>query len=122
MSEFVHTKAGIEHKLRLLVSQRMTIRLFVNDREPGDSDRLNYYHEPEGGVYQRVVLNESDWKIKGDEAEAEIMFFADEKAYGWFQTDSTGKVLIGAERFGKAPVECFNGVKVKVVMKLKEKQ
>lgn len=100
--------------MSFLLQQKIAIRLFVNDHDPGPRDRVSDYVEPEAGVYRKVIVNESDWKIKGASAEAEVEFYSDEEVYGFFQTEAGGRILIGAQRFRDAPIDCKNGISITI--------
>jgi hypothetical protein len=99
-------REGEVAQIERIVSQPLTLRLYVNDHVPGPGDTFGDYVEPEGGSYHATVMLPSEWELHIDLPIPEALHdgvafvFTDtvDPIYGYIVTDARDRVQ-WAERF-----------------------
>lgn len=79
----------------------LTMRLFVNQHQPQETDATADYREASGGGYAPKRLDATAWRIEGESATAEVSWaFTGPagKVYGQYVTSPSGQLFL-AERF-----------------------
>lgn len=111
------THAGDAATLQALVNLGLTLRLFVNDRLPCETDQPKDYVEASFPGYKHIRLAGSAWTVvEGDGLRTPTHAVAAEQSfrrtsagapanvYGWYLTLPSGKVYC-AERFDRGVYE-----------------
>lgn len=86
------------------------LRLYSNDRTPGESDVVGDYTESSATGYSATVLTGSQWTIaaasgtsSAQYAQRTFTYSTGATVYGYYITNNAGTTLMLAERFSGAP-------------------
>jgi len=104
------------------------VRLYTNNLTPADTDVVGSYTEASGGGYAAKTLDKASWTINtgndpSDATYAQQTFTftgalaGSATVYGYYVTDTTGAILLWAERFPAALTPANNGDNIKVTPK-----
>lgn len=109
---------------------RLSLRLFVNDKIPYETDTDDEYEEAYGGGYSHIEIDKRKWEIFPNSNRPEITYplqsfrfsgpLDDTKSvYGYYVTRSDGVILL-AERFTNKFTPANDGdlIKIKLSMKI----
>ena len=118
--------AGQRIAFRSLFEQPLYLRLFVNDRAPGDKDTAANFKEADFAGYAAKRLTFKDWTIDGLTATLPRQVFestdrreAMQNVYGWLLARGDGE-LVHAEQFPDGPYTVVNeGDEIKVSVTIK---
>lgn len=96
--------------LQKLLNQVLTLRLFSNNKTPGETDTVGSYTEVAGGGYAGKALAYASWTVSEGVAAYPAQTFtftgattAPGTIYGYYVTDASGD-LLWAERFDASVV------------------
>lgn len=99
-------------QLRDLLKTPMTLRLYVNDRDPGPEDEASGYMEASGSGYSPEALVPERWTFpdasRSRAVYPEVKFvFSDEigEVFGYYVTREQAGELEWAERFSDGPYD-----------------
>ena len=129
----VLSDVGADEFLAIILNDTRTgtgfvLRLFTNSITPADTDVVGAYTEASGSGYAAKTLAKSGWTITtgndpsdGVYAQQTFTFTGplagSATVYGYYVTDTTGAILLWAERFPASLTPYNNGDNVKVTPK-----
>ncbi len=88
----------------------LILHLFTNNYTPSIGDTVSNYTESTASGYAAITLTGSSWTVStvstittASYGQQTFTYTGGESLFGYYVTDNTGAILIGAERFSGAP-------------------